>query len=145
MRTFGKTIRTGMAAALLLAGITTGVQGQVAGGVGSFGGGGRGMMKIRGNVVCAGCSLEEARKAQPNEHQLYELIHRRGQVVMKVSSVDDAQMWGHFIWPPWISVRAKDRVFQQLTAEENLFKEVEITGLLNNSRTLDIFSVTISG
>src|SRR5437879_2725067 len=32
MATFGKTIRTGMAAALLLAGITTGVQGQVSGG-----------------------------------------------------------------------------------------------------------------
>jgi hypothetical protein len=32
MTTFGQTIRTGMAAALLLAGITTGVQGQVSGG-----------------------------------------------------------------------------------------------------------------
>ena len=29
MTTFGKTIRTGVAAALMLAGITTGVQGQV--------------------------------------------------------------------------------------------------------------------
>ena len=42
-------------------------------------------------------------------------------------------------------MRAQDRVFQQLAAEENLFKEVEITGLLNNSRTLDIFEVTIHG
>jgi hypothetical protein len=88
MATFGKTIRTGVAAALMLAGITTGVQGQVSGG---------GLLHIKGNVVCAGCSLEEARKAQPNEHQLYEFMHQRGQVVMKVSSVNDSQMWGRFI------------------------------------------------
>jgi len=119
---------------------------QVAGGgLSAFGGAGRGMTIIKGNVVCAGCSLEEARKAQPNEHQLYEFMHQRGQVVMKVSSVNDSQMWGRFIWPPWIWVRAQDRVFQQLAAEENLFKEVEIAGLLNNSRTLDIFKVTIHG
>jgi hypothetical protein len=35
-------------------------------------------------------------------------------------------------------VRAKDGVVQQLAAEENLRKEVEIMGLLNNPRTLDI-------
>ena len=141
-----KRITIGVAAALLLAGVTSGARGQVAGGgLSAFGGAGRGMTIIKGNVVCAGCSLEEARKAQPNEHQLYEFMHQRGQVVMKVSSVNDSQMWGRFIWPPWIWVRAQDRVFQQLAAEENLFKEVEITGLLNNSRTLDIFEVTIHG
>jgi len=144
MATFGKTIRVGVAAALLLAGITTGVQGQVPGGMGSLGGEGRGMMQIKGKVVCAGCSLEEARKAQPREPKLYQLTHRRGQVVMKVSWVNESQMWSNSgssrLW-----VRAKDRVFQQLAAEENLFKEVEITGLLNNSRTLDIFGVTIRG
>jgi len=145
MRTFGKTIRTGMAAALLLAGLTTGVQGFVPGGGGSLGGGVRDAVQIKGKVLCAGCGLEEVQKAQPNEHQLYELMHRRGQVVMKVSFVNDTQMWGRFMWPPWVWVRAKDRVFQQLMAEENLLKEVEITGLLNNSRTLDIFKVTIRG
>jgi len=43
------------------------------------------------------------------------------------------------------SVRAPARVFGQLTAEENMFKEVEIIGLLNNTRTLDIFAVTVHG
>jgi len=42
-------------------------------------------------------------------------------------------------------VRAKDEVFQQLTAEENLLKEIEIIGLLNNPRTLDIFELTVRG
>jgi len=64
---------------------------------------------------------------------------------MKVSAVNDSQVWGRFIWPPWIWVRAQDRVFQQLMAEENLFKEVEITGRLNNSRTLGVFAVTVRG
>ena len=45
----------------------------------------------------------------------------------------------------WFWVRAKDSVFQQLTAEENLTKEVEITGILRNMGTLDIATVTISG
>ena len=39
---------------------------------------------------------------------------------------------------------AQDGLFQQLTAEENLFKDVEITGLLSTTRALDIFEVTIS-
>jgi hypothetical protein len=145
MTTLGKTLRMGMAAALLLAGITTGAQGFAPGGGGSFGGGVRSVLQLRGTVLCAGCSLEEARKAQPNERQLYELRHRRGHVVMRVSAVNGSQVWGRVVWPPQLWVRAKDQVFLQLCAEENLWKELEITGLLNTSRTLDIFRVTIRG
>jgi hypothetical protein len=47
--------------------------------------------------------------------------------------------------PPRLSVRAPDRLFQQLTAEENMFKEVEITGLLNNTNTFDVFGVAVYG
>ena len=100
-------------------------------------------MQIKGTVLCAGCSLEEVRKAQPDTHHLYQLTHKLGRVVMRVSSVNGSEMWDS-PWPPQLWVRAKDSVFQQLSAEENLFKEVEITGLLNNSRTLDIFGITIS-
>jgi hypothetical protein len=42
-------------------------------------------------------------------------------------------------------VRAQDEVFRQLTAEENLFKDVEIEGALSTTRALDIFAVTING
>ena len=136
MTTFRKTIRTSIVAALLLAGITTGVHGQVSGG---------GLLHIKGSVVCRGCSLDEARKAQPSQDQLYQLTHEQGQIVMNVHSVNNSPTWRYFGWPAEIRVRAQDGLFQQLTAEENLFKDVEITGLLSTTRALDIFEVTISG
>ncbi len=146
MATFGKTLRTGAAAALLLAGLATGAKGQVPGsGFGSFGGEGRGMLQLKGKVVCTGCTLDEAQAAQPSEHDLYQLAHKRGQVVLQVSDVNDSPRWSQLTWPHRIWVRAADKVFQQLSAEANLFKEVEITGLLNNTRTLDIFAVTLQG
>jgi hypothetical protein len=64
---------------------------------------------------------------------------------MRVRTVNDAPSWRYFGWPSEISVRARDEVFQQLTAEENLFKDVEIEGALSTTRTLDIFTVTITG
>jgi hypothetical protein len=36
-------------------------------------------------------------------------------------------------------------VFRKLTAEENLFKDVEINGALSATRALDIFDVAIKG
>ncbi len=151
MTTFRKTIRTSIVAALLLAGITTGVHGQVSGG---------GLLHIKGSVVCRGCSLDEARKAQPSQDQLYQLTHEQGQIVMNVHSVNNSPTWRYFGWPAeinnsptwryfgWpaeIQVRAQDGLFEKLAAEENLFKDVEITGLLSTTRALDIFEVTISG
>ncbi len=141
-----KRITIGVAAALLLAGVTSGARGQVAGGgLSAFGGEGRGMTIIKGNVVCAGCSLEEVRQTQPSQHQLYQLMHEKGQVVMRVRTVDNSPTWRYFTWPSEIRVRAKDSLFQQLTAEENLSKEVEITGLFSTTGALDIFAVTVSG
>lgn len=146
MATFGKTFRTGAAAALLLAGLATGANGQVpGGGFGSFGGVGRGMLQLKGKVVCTSCTLDEAQAAQPSEHNLYQLAHKRGQVVLQVSAVNDAPRWSQLTGSPRIWVRAADSLFQQLSAEANLFKEVELTGLLNNTRTLDLFAVTIHG
>jgi ABC-type branched-subunit amino acid transport system ATPase component len=84
------------------------------------------------------------RKTQPDKHALYQLTHKRGQIVMQVKEINDTR-WRSLVWPPLLWVRAKDSVFQQLTAEENLMREVELTGLLRNSRTLDIFVVTIGG
>src|SRR5713101_4118494 len=145
MTTFGKTLRMGAAVALTLAVLTTGAQGQVAtGGSFSFGGETRGAVQIRGKVVCAGCTLDEVRKGQPDEHGLFQLLHRQGQLVMKVNEVNDSR-WSSLNSSSPLWVRAKDSVFQQLTAEENLMKEIEITGLLNNARTLDIFAVTVHG
>jgi len=145
MATVSKTLNTSVMMMLVLAGIATGAQGFVSGGAGSFGGEIRGLVQLRGTVVCATCSLDEVRKAQPREHDLYELMHRQGQVVLKVTWVNNSQRWGLLAWPPRLWVRAKDEVFQQLAAEENLMKEIEIVGLLNNTRTLDIFELTVRG
>ena len=42
-----------------------------------------------------------------------------------------------------LAVRSRDSLFEQLIAEENMFKEVQITGVVRSTRTLDIFEVTI--
>jgi hypothetical protein len=130
---------------LLLAGIATGAQGFTPGGTGSLGGEARGPIQLRGTVLCAKCTLDEVRKAQPHEHDLYELRHRQGQVVLQVTGVNNWQRWRLLAWPPRLWVRAKDGVFQQLAAEENLLKEIEILGLLTNPWTLDIFALTVRG
>jgi hypothetical protein len=84
--TWGNTIRKGALAILILTSFTTGAQGQGPGGLpGSFGGSLKSMTQITGTVVCAGCSLDEARKAHPELHDLYQLEHEQGQAVMQVN------------------------------------------------------------
>jgi len=148
MKTLSKIIRTGAAAALMLATITTGAQGGMSMGCsapGSVGGATRVAVQIKGTVICEDCSLEELRELQPRGSDLYQLTHKRGQLVIKVSWVNDSQAMKRLTWPPRIWVRAEDSMFEKLSAEENLFKEVKIIGLLSNTRTLDIFEVTILG
>ncbi len=41
---------------------------------------------------------------------LYELTHRQGQVVMKVTWVNNWQRWRRLAWPPRLWVRAKDGI-----------------------------------
>lgn len=147
MKAFGKTMSLGIVGALFLGGITTATYGFVPGGqgIGSFGGGARSAVQVQGTLVCTQCNPDEIREAQPHRNHLYELTHRKGQVVMEVKRVNDSQTPISLARPPRFSVRAPDKVFGQLTAEENMFKEVEITGLLNNTRTLDIFDVAVRG
>jgi hypothetical protein len=147
MEKSGKRIGIGMAAALLLAGITTGARAQAvpSGGLSSFGGESRGITEFKGKVVCVGCSLEEVQAAHPDQHGFHQLSHRKGQVVMEVDTVSEPQVWSYFALPPRIAVRGEDKLFEKLTVEKNLFKEVDVTGLLRNMRTLDMFGVTVKG
>src|SRR4029450_6839857 len=90
-----KMLRTGVAATLLLAGIVTGAYaftgaGGTAAGVG---GGGRYALRITGKIVCASCSLDEVRKAQPDSYHLYQLTHKNGQVVVEVNMGNDSLSW----------------------------------------------------
>jgi hypothetical protein len=146
MTTFSKRISINVAVALLVAGLTTSAHGQVpGGGFSPFGGESRGMTQFAGKVVCVGCSLEEVQKAHPHQHDLYLLRHRQGQVVMEVDTVSERPLWSYLAWPPRLWVRADDKLFAQLTAEKNLFKEIGITGLLRNTRTLDVFDIIVRG
>ena len=147
MTTIRKMMGIGIAATLLLTGLTTGAQalGPGGGGLPSLGGELRGMTQITGSVVCVGCSLNEVRAAQPELHRLYQLNHPHGQLVMTVESVNEAARWESIVGlSHQISARAPASLFRQLTAEENLFKEVVILGLLRSNRTLDIGEITIA-
>ncbi len=146
MTPVGKTLQTGLGVTLLLVGITTSVWGQVEGGGFPFGGELRGLTQLQGSVVCVGCSLEEVQAVRPHLTGLYELRHEQGRVVMKVDTINERARWEDILGlSHQITVRAQARLFQKLTAEENLFREVEIVGLLRNTRTLDIGDVTVLG
>jgi hypothetical protein len=144
MLPIGKLFRSGVAVALMLTGAAAVARGQVADGGPSLGVG-RGMVTITGSVVCSQCNLEEARKAQPYENHFYQLSHRRGRIVMKVTAVDRQAMFESIVWPPLLWVRGEDRLLARLGAEENLFKEMSIVGTVGNSRTLDVYAITIKG
>jgi len=80
---------------------------------------------FRGQVLCAGCTLEDVRLAPPASHALlYELTHQQERVVMEVTPAS-ASLPAHRLW-----LRSDDHVWRVLTAEENFFKEIEVSGLL---------------
>ena len=60
--------------------------------------------------------------------RFYRLNHRLGQVVMEVTVGAEALPY-HSLW-----MNSEDQVFETLAAEENLFKEVEVSGLLREYR-----------
>jgi hypothetical protein len=144
MATIKKTLSAGVAVALLFAGLTVNSRGEIDGGP-SFGPGSEMTMQIRGNVVCTECSLEEAQKVRPHDNTLYQLTHRQGRLVVQVNWVSNAARWGRIAWPPQLRVRGDANLLHRLGAEENLFKEVEVTGRLSNARTLDLLTVNAQG
>jgi hypothetical protein len=143
----GRSLVMGMA--LMLGTTVTRAWGLAPGSLGSFGGELRGITQLKGKIICVRCSLEEARAAQRNPRDLYVLRHGDEQVVIRVDSFADpseVERWEDILGPSHeLSVRAPQRVFEELTAEENLFKEVVLTGLLRSTRTLDVGSVKVIG
>ena len=137
MKPISKTMKVNLAAAaaLLFASVPPLAQGRDA----------RGGLHITGSVICAKCELNEIRSTQASAEQLYQFTHAQGSLVMRMRTVNDSPSWRYFGWPSEISVRARDEVFRQLTAEENLFKDVEIEGALSTTHALDIFDVTVRG
>lgn len=132
------------AVALLGCGLTIRANAQVPG----FGGGGfsgeiRGITHLIGKVVCVACTLEEVRSAQPTLPHLYQLMHARGQLVIAVHEVNRSALWD--AWPSRLAIRTPDHLFQQLTTEANMFKNVELFGLFSRGgRTFDVFQVALA-
>ena len=135
MKTMRKVLTASIAAALVATSLPPIAQGRDA----------RGVIHLKGTVVCGQCGLDEVRPHQANQEQLYQFNHTQGSLVMRVQSVNDSPTWRYFGWPSEIYVRADDEMYHKLTAEENLFKDVEIDGALSSTRALDIFDVTIIG
>jgi hypothetical protein len=140
-------LRKGLVAAVLLLGaIEADAVPPGTGGMGSFGGETRGITRFWGTIVCVNCSLDEARAANPRLHRLYAFDSKRGQVVMNMDEVDERAWWDSIAGlSNVVRMRVPDRVLHGLMAEENLFKKVQITGLLRKTGTFDIGAVSILG
>lgn len=134
-------------AALMSLGVISGVHAQQGGIPGSFGGELRGVTQFTARVVCVGCDLTEARRAQPHMNSLYQLNYDQGQLVMQVESFSESSE--HRKWESIVGLshqlqgRATDTILKEITAEENLFRPMTVTGLLRSTNTLDIDSVKI--
>ncbi len=149
MRHWSQLVRRSFTAVLLAAGMFTAVAASAQTGTypgGSFGGELRGGTRFHGTIVCANCTLEQAQAANPRLGHLYAFASHRGQVILHLQDADERMWWesiaglSNKVW-----LRAPDEVLASLTAEENLFKQVEITGLLRKSGVFDIGAVYIRG
>ena len=134
-----------MAALLIVASLATYAHGQALGSDHPLlGGKWRTVTHLTGEVVCARCSLYEVQAGRLGTWpMLHQLTHRLGRVVMQIHTVNDSHIWNVGDLYPEIAILSKDELFQQLAAEETLFKEVEIIGLLSNTQMLEIFQINV--
>ena len=108
-----------------------------------LGGSLRGILQIKGKVLCAKCNIDEVRTARPDLSNLFAMTHRLGQLVIQIEEVNERSLWRHLMLAHVLHARGADRFFSQLAAEENLFQKVTISGLLRDTRILDISDVTV--
>jgi hypothetical protein len=138
-----RTATTGLAVALMLTGITASAHGFMGLSPWQPGIPGR-LIQLRGTVVCTGCSLTEARRLQHDKYgnRLYQVTSRQGQLVLDIHAVSNPR-WFDYVTLPQISLRGEEGLLQPLSAPEIQSKDVELTGLLTNPRTLDVSAVVI--
>lgn len=141
MRTNCKALSIGIAVAVALGALSVRARGQVGDGGLSIGPGGTGAIQLRGQVVCTDCYLDEVKRTPFT----YQLSHKHGRLVMNVTWISNSSRWNRIVWPPKLQIRGEERLIQKLVAEENLMKELEVSGILGNSRTLDLSEVTVRG
>jgi hypothetical protein len=142
MVTFWRTATVGVAATLLLVGVTANAQaflgfGQLWSGVGRT-------VQLKGKVVCTGCSLEEARQAQPHRYanHLYLITSQKGQAVLEVDWLSNPH-WLSYLTTPHVQVRGDDSLVGKMMEQENVQKEIEVSGRLANPRTVDVTAISI--
>jgi hypothetical protein len=140
MATAGKSYLISVGFLVLLAGFSAKVWGQAAPNPSGIFGNLNTLTRIQGAIICVGCSLEEAQKGA-GSGRLFELRNSQSTAILRVDEVEDAARWASITLGHRLSVRTATVTWQQLTAEENLFKEVEITGLMSSARTLDVSGV----
>lgn len=99
---------------------------------------------IRGVVMCAPCSLEQAQSRYPEAEGLYEFSSVQGPLVFRVDWVSDAVRWRQLTLGSRLAVRAASDVLQQLIAPEHLRRPMELNSILRDERTLDIGSINIT-
>jgi hypothetical protein len=91
------------------------------------------------------CSLEEMQATQSEDDKtLYELARDQERAVLKLETVNNARRWDDLNLSQSLQVRGADELWQKLTAAENLRKQVELTGILRPTGTLDLSSVTFT-
>jgi len=103
---------------------------------------GKGWVQFHARILCAACSIKELPIAQPTRRKaLYELKHYTGQVVVEMTSQEEPLSYDR-LW-----LKTDEQTFGNLMKEENLFKQIEVSGLLREymptSGTLDLATVTI--
>jgi len=144
------TLMRSMAASFLAVGLATSAWAQVGGGspvgAGVTAGELEGMMSLEGKIICVDCTTQEARKAQPNLSNLYQLNHAGSTLVMQVQSMANPARWEALVgFAKDVQVRTGEKVWQTLTAEEHLFQDVGLSGVLSPTKTFDITTITIDG
>jgi hypothetical protein len=151
MRMYQQLLMRGIFATLLLAGGASAVFAQAAaGGGGTPGGPGgemRGPTRLQGHLVCTDCGVDEVRTAHPEikTQSLYEFTHGSDQAVFQIDRVNEAERWDDLtLDKKRLQIRGDERYWQALTAPANRAKEVELTGLLENTGTLDISGVSFA-
>ncbi len=96
--------------------------------------------------VCTGCNIAEVVQEGGRTGLFYELHNSREQstAILRLDAVEDAVRWRTLTLGHQLKVRTTRALWQELTAAEHLFREVEITGWLSTERTFDMSSVTAS-
>jgi len=140
----GATLYGGIFGTLFLFAFTISAEAQGTSGP-VIGGESRGITQIRGKVLCGDCNLTEVRSDQSNGHDLYQVTYPGGRFVFQMEWTSEPQRWTDLVSSPELHARGRASLFQQLVAEENLFREVEITGLLRDTQTLDIGEISFRG